>query len=398
MQHFTHNYDVIIIGGGLSGLTLAVSLAQQNFSIAVIDRTELSTIIATSSDGRCSAITLGSSDFFKTINLWPHLVSQAGPICDIRVTDGDSKAHVHFNHNSVSSDPMGYIIPNHVTLKGLKKLVDQQSNIDFFCTDNYHFEQQANCVTVAFDDQTLKGSLLVAADGRHSQLRKRCGIGSLKRPYNQTGIVCNIRHEKPHHALAHERFLPTGPFASLPLNDPHESSLVWTEKPELAELYLKMNTHDFAAAIEKRLCHHLGDAQVITERFAYPLTLVLAEYYLQGRILLLGDAAHGIHPLAGQGFNLGIRDIITLTPILTEVKSLGLDIGANGALQQYEKLRYVDSLSMAAATDGLNQLFLHNWLPIKIIRRLGLRAVNQSDTLKKSFMRHAMGLSSPGAT
>jgi 2-octaprenyl-6-methoxyphenol hydroxylase len=245
------------------------------------------------------------------------------------------------------------------------------------------------------DGRRVTAPLAVAADGRNSPMRDAAGIRVTEWAYAQTGIVCTVAHEKPHGAVAHEHFLPAGPFAMLPMvddNGVHRSSIVWTERRDLAPAMMALDDAAFAAEIERRFGFSLGRLTPIGGRFAYPLTLVHAERYVDRRLALLGDAAHAIHPIAGQGLNLGLRDVAALAETVVDAHRLGLDIGDALVLERYQGWRRFDNMVLLAVTDGLNRLFSNDIAPLRLVRDLGLAAVDRMPPLKRLFMRHAMGL------
>lgn len=391
----TQKHDIIIIGGSLSGLTAAVAFADIGLKVALIESRNFVEIIKANSDGRSSAISLGSFLFFTKLGIAEPLIKHSGAILDIRVSDGNSNCYLHFDHSLVSNQPMGYMIPNHILLKTLHDKAQSNNNITLIencsyidaTTDNYQTEVNLS------NNKTLTASLLIAADGKYSKLRDAFGIKTNGWSYNETGIVCNVKHELPHNGVAQERFLPTGPFAALPLKDPHTSSLVWVEETELANSYLAMDDTEFLENIQKRFNGYLGSKlELASPRFSYPLALVHAKKYTKTRFALIGDAAHGVHPLAGQGFNLGIRDIEQLTKLLAAQINLGLDIGANTVLSEYEKIRKFDSYTIIAITDGFDRIFAFKNPAIKAIRRGALAIINKSNPAKKLFMKQAMGI------
>ena len=233
--------------------------------------------------------------------------------------------------------------------------------------------------------------LAIAADGRQSALRELAGIDVVRWSYPQTGIVCAVTHEAPHHGIAHEHFLPSGPFAILPMTR-NRSSIVWTERNDLAPAILELDDDAFAAELKRRFGDFLGDVRVGPQRWAYPLSVVHARDYVAPRVAAVGDAAHAIHPIAGQGFNLGLRDVAALAEIIVDRLRLGLDPGDTEALMRYQKWRKPDNMMMIAATDTLNRLFSNDVAPVRVARDTGLALVNQLPPLKRVLMRHAMGL------
>ena len=241
-----------------------------------------------------------------------------------------------------------------------------------------------------FGGGAVRARLAVAADGRDSALRREAGIAVTTWRYPQVGIVCTVAHERPHRGIAHERFLPAGPFAILPMTG-NRSSLVWTERSDLAPAMMALGEAEFGSEVALRFGDFLGRLDVVGPRWSYPLALVHAERYADRRLALVGDAAHAIHPIAGQGLNLGLRDAAALAEALVDDRRLGLDIGAAGALERYQRWRRFDSLVLMAATDGLNRLFSNDIEPLRLARDVGLAAVNRAVPLKRFIMRHAMG-------
>lgn len=389
----TH-HDVLIVGAGLVGMTLALALARQGTQVAVIDPQDTSQLLQKGSDGRASAIAHGSHLFFKDIGLWEGLALYAGPIKEIRVSDHQSSFFLHYHHNLVGKGPMGYMIENAVLRQALFSLASTYPSLQLFAgVRARQFSSDAYRAHLLLEDgRSLSAPLCIGADGKSSWLRQAAGITTVNWPYHQHGIVCNVRHEKPHRGIAQERFLPSGPFAILPLKDPHVSSLVWTEPSAQAPLYMKMADDLFIEAICGRFDGYLGGLSLASPRFTYPLSLSHAKSYIGTRLALAGDAAHAIHPLAGQGFNLGIRDSISLASLIQHYNSLGLDIGSDSLLEEYSASRKFDTLSLVAITDGLNHLFQQKNSLIKAARRLGMATVNHLSPLKKMLMKHAMGM------
>ena len=242
----------------------------------------------------------------------------------------------------------------------------------------------------------LKARLVASAEGRAGMMREEAGIGARSWSYRQIAIVLVARHERPHRGVAQEKFLPGGPFAILPMRDgpagEHRSSIVWTERADVARRILATDPARFNAEFARRFGDHLGQVEPIGSRWSYPLSLVHAERYVDTRLVLVGDAAHGIHPIAGQGYNLGVRDIAALVEVLVDGKRLGLDIGDAHSLERYARWRRADNFTMVAATDLLNRLFSNDLAPLRLLRDVGLAAVNRTPPLRRFFVRHAMGL------
>ncbi|HEX6977930.1 MAG TPA: UbiH/UbiF/VisC/COQ6 family ubiquinone biosynthesis hydroxylase [Alphaproteobacteria bacterium] len=390
--------DVVIIGGGLVGLPLAIAFGQAGLDVAVVDREHPAVAAADPFDGRGSAIAWGSAQVLRGLGLWQRLAPHAAPILDIRVSDGESPLFLHYDHRDLGADPLGYIIENRFTRRALYARLAELPNVRLVAPSSVRsIERTRGYVHAELEDGTrIEARLAVACDGRESPIRRAAGIRVTRWNYSQTGIVCSIRHERPHRGVAHERFLPAGPFAVLPLPDSetgaHYSSIVWTERADLAPAMMRLNDDEFAAEIAARFGDTLGAIAVAGPRWAYPLTLLQAERYTDVRLALAGDAAHVIHPIAGQGLNLGLRDVAALAECVVDARRLGLDIGAADVLGRYERWRRFDNLTLMAVTDGLNRLFSNDIGPIRLMRDVGLAVVDRLPAVKRFFMRHAMGV------
>lgn len=382
---------VLIVGGGLVGQTLAVALGRAGIATVVVDGEAPELAVTPPFDGRASAIAAASYRMLRRLGIAAR-IRDVQPIEDIRVSDGDSSLFLHYDHRDIGDEPLGQMVENRFTRIALQQSIEGTKGVTLRAPVTVgRVRRDAAAVEATLSDgTTVKAELCVAADGRASRLRAEAGIETLQWRYRQDGIVCTIAHERPHHAIAHERFLPAGPFAILPLTG-NRSSLVWTERKDLAPAFLKLSEADFAAEIQRRIGGFLGEIEVVGERFRYPLSLVLAKSYRARRLVLVGDAAHGIHPIAGQGFNLGLRDVAALVECLEEHAALGLDLGDDALLIAYERWRRTDSVALAAVTDILNRLFSNDLAAVRLARDLGLAAVNRVPPLKKFFMRHAMG-------
>jgi len=389
--------DVAVVGAGLVGGTLACALARHGIATAVIDRIDPAAQMAPTFDGRASAVALSGRRLLQGIGLWEHLAGHAEPIREIRVSDGGSPLFLHYDHAEIGDEPLGVMAENRrlraAIAATMKTLGDNLTIITPAAVTG--MTQSADAVTLALaDGRTVTASLAVAAEGRDSKLRTLAGIGVTGWTYPQTAIVATIGHAQPHRGIAHERFLPAGPFAILPLPDDegiHRSSLVWTEREDTAAGYLALSDDAFLAEIGERVGGFLGDLSLIGPRFNHPLGLQFAAQYSKGRLVLAGDAAHGIHPIAGQGLNLGLRDAAALTEIIVDAKQLGLDLAHPEGMARYQRWRRADNLIMAGVTDVLNRLFSNDVAPVRIARDLGLATVNRIAPLKRMFMRHAMG-------
>ncbi len=388
----TERFDIAVVGGGMVGLTLALGLEGVGARVAVIERASLTDMAEASFDGRGSAIAAGSQRILDGIGLWELLQADAEPILDIRVADGASQLFLHYDHREVGEGPLGWIVENAHIRRAFAQAVALSDVIVFENTALADARFEARSTTLELvDGRTVDATLAIAADGRQSALRKLAGIEAVRWSYPQTGIVCAVTHEAPHHGIAHEHFLPSGPFAILPMTR-NRSSIVWTERNDLAPAILELDDDDFSAELKRRFGGFLGDVRVGPQRWAYPLSVVHARDYVAPRVAAVGDAAHAIHPIAGQGFNLGLRDVAALAEIIVDRLRLGLDPGDTEALMRYQKWRKPDNMMMIAATDSLNRLFSNDIAPVRMARDTGLALVNQLPPLKRVLMRHAMGL------
>jgi 2-octaprenyl-6-methoxyphenol hydroxylase len=385
------HFDVAIVGGGMVGLSLACALGQTGLTVAVVDREAPSGQVAPTFDGRASALADATLRLFEGAGIWRH-VADSTPIAEIRVSDGDSLLFLHYDHRLLGDRPLGRMVENRHIRLALQARLAELPNVDLIApmTLASHVRDLNGVALTLADGRTLRARLLVAADGRQSALRQAAGIRTTGWDYRQNGIVATIRHEVPHANIAHERFLPPGPFAILPLSD-NRASLVWTERRDDAARFMAMEKADFDAAIAARVGGFLGAIESVGPRFSWQLSLHIAERYTDTRLALVGDAAHGIHPIAGQGLNLGLRDVAALAEVIVDGARLGLDPGDAEGLARYQSWRRFDALTMAGVTDVLNRLFANDIAPVRLARDLGLAAVDRLIPLKKLLMRHAMG-------
>jgi 2-octaprenyl-6-methoxyphenol hydroxylase len=388
--------DVIIGGGGMVGLTLALALAQGGLKVAVCDPVPPTAALDAGFDGRVSALSYSSQRMFEALDVWPLLEKDAQPIRDILVTDAPlggaaSPFSLHFDSDEIGR-PMGAIAENRHIRRALFTALDRQKNISLIAPAAMTAlnDDGAKITAALSNGDSVSASLAVAADGRESPMRDEMGLGVIGWSYPQWGIVATVEHEKPHEGVAYEHFLPSGPFAILPMTG-NRSSLVWTERDTLAPAMMKLPDDEFNAEIAKRFGSHLGATKAAGPRWSYPLKFHLARAYVKPRFALAGDSAHGIHPIAGQGLNLGLKDAAALAETLLDAARLGLDIGALDVLKRYERWRRFDSFTLAAATDGLNRLFSNDITPLRIARDVGLGIVDGIAPLRRFFMRHAGG-------
>ncbi len=385
-------HDVVIVGGGMIGLTLGCALAHVGFEVAVVDRDDPATATAAAFDGRASALAFASQQMLGAIGVWPGLAPAAQPILDIRVSDRESLLHLHFDHRELDARPFGYMVENRHIRTALHAAVQKWPNLVLHAPRHVvALERGPGLARAVLDDGgVIEAPLVVACDGRASSLRASAGIATRGWAYPQCAIVCTIAHERPHRGIAHERFLASGPFAVLPLTG-DRASLVWTERADLAPTFLDLDRVEFDVEMRRRLGGFLGAAHTIGPCWSYPLAMHHAERYVDHRVVLVGDSAHTVHPVAGQGLNMGLRDVAALAEVLVDTARLGLDIGTTDRLERYQRWRRLDNLAMIAVTDVLNRLFVADGAPAALARDLGLAAVDRLPPLKRFFMRHARG-------
>ncbi len=375
----------IIIGANLTGLSTALALSSLNCSSILVDKRNLS--IPCKKDGRAIALSYGSKQILEEIAVWKELSPYAGPINEIRVTEQYSPLFLHFDNN----DTLGYLVESDNIQKVMYSIASKDPNITILDNTTYELiDNDHDQAIVKINEEEYITPLLIAADGKFSNLRKLCNIKHFSHDYNQKAIVCKVQHEKSHNNIAQEIFLPHGPFAILPLRNQNQSGIVWTETHQTADALMDMKKDKFNYFLREKFTDYLGKVELIGEAISYPLILILAERYYHNRVMLIGDSAHSVHPIAGQGFNLAMRDIASLIKLYSKYENLGLDFGCYQSLEEYQSLRMKDNISMAAITDGLNKLFSNDNSSISMLRKIGLSAVNQIPPLKKFFMEYAM--------
>src|SRR5579863_8103432 len=391
--------ELLVAGGGLNGMLLAIACAGAGLAVAVVDRQDPATMLDDRFDGRTTAIAYGSKLVLDGVGLWEMVQDEAEPIREIRVADDDSPLFLHYDHRELGSadtdagaPPLGYIVENRVLRRALFERAQSLPRLALIAprTLGPVTADESGAVATLADGTRLHARLVAAADGKDSPLRKAAGIRAVAWCYKQVGIVTTVAHERPHAGIAVEHFLPAGPFAILPMTG-NRSSIVWTENAAPAPNLIKLPDAEFAAELRARFGDFLGDIEPVGPRWAYPLSLMQAERYTARRLALIGEAAHVIHPIAGQGLNVGIRDVAALAEAVIDARRLGLDIGDDHVLERYQRWRRLDAVLLAGVTDGLNRLFSNTIPPVKLARDAGLAAVNRMPPLKRLLMQHAMG-------
>jgi len=394
------SFDIVISGASFAGLALACGLAQalgDQFRIALIDR-GVGPGASVGRDSRASALSAASKRMLEVLGAWPLITTEAQPVARIEITDSSLEAAVRpvlLTYDNVIADgePATYIVPNGVLHEALRAVVSPVPSITWIASAearDFTTDELEARVSLA-DGTELAAALLVAAEGRRSRLREAAGIKVVGWSYPQIGIVTTVRHERPHEARAVQHFLPSGPFAILPLKG-NRACITWTEDAGEARRILALDDEGFLAEVEKRFGGKLGVATLDGPRQSWPLETHLARRYVGHRFALVGDAAHGVHPLAGQGLNLAFRDVAALIEVVSDAVRLGFDPGDAQALERYERWRRFDSVVSAAAFDGLNRLFASDLTLLRSAREFGLGVVDRIPVLKRFFVGEAAGV------
>src|ERR1700733_1320659 len=388
--------DVLIAGGGFAGLTLAIALRKAlgpSFAVTVADPALVTNY---AKDERASAIVAGARRLYATISVWDDVAAQAQPILDMVVTDsklGDAVRPVFlaFSGDVEPGEPFAHMIENRYLVEMLARKA-KADGIDLRSSAVGKVSHDGDGATAELADGTaLRARLVVAADGARSAIRQNAGIATHGWNYGQSAIVINVGHERDHQGRAEEHFLPAGPFAILPLKG-RRSSIVWTETAQDAQRIVALPDDAFHAELEQRFKLQLGEIKVLGARRVHPLGFFVARSFIAGRIALIGDAAHVIHPIAGQGLNMGLKDVAALAEVIVDAARLGLDPGAANVLERYQRWRRFDTMTMGLATDGLNRLFSNRSDVLRLVRDVGLGLVERVPNLKRLMIREAAGL------
>jgi len=396
MNRADDQVDVLIAGGGFAGLTLAVALRQglgPSVSVTVADP-----MLGRSHDNdeRASAIVAAARRLFETLGVWEDVADGAQPILDMIVTDSRIDDVVRptfltFGGEVEPGEPFAHMVENRHLIDALAERA-LAKGIDLRSVAVTDFASRSDGVDVTLaDGSMIEASLLVAADGARSKLRERAGIATHGWDYDQSGIVVTVGHERDHHGRAEEHFLPSGPFAILPLTG-KRSSLVWTEKRAEAARITALGEEEFHRELEQRFGLHLGEIKTLDKPRSFPLGYFVARSFIGERLALIGDAAHVIHPIAGQGLNLGLKDVAALAEVVVDAARLGIDIGQADVLDRYQRWRRFDTMAMGLATNSLNFLFSNESTLLRTVRDIGLGMVDRMPPLKGMFIRQAAGL------
>lgn len=390
--------DVVIVGGGLNGPALALALAQAGLTSVLVDarRDERGTA---GFDGRAYALAIASQRLLSALDIWPEVAGRAQPIRQVKASDGRAGAgaspfFLHFDSAEMQEGPMGHMVEDRVLFAAFRAALARNPRVTLLAGETVVSQETASGqVSVGLaSGRRIGARLLLGCDGRESGTALRAGIARQGWDYGQTAVVCAIAHELPHHGIAHQFFMPEGPLAILPLPG-NMSSIVSTQPRAQAEAMRALGDADFLAALAPRFGGFLGALQLSGDRFSYPLSLSLATRWVQPGLALVGDAAHGVHPIAGQGLNLGLRDVAVLAEVLADAARRGEDIGAPDVLARYETVQRFPTVAMALGMDAVNRLFSNDSLVLRGLRDLGMGAISRSAAMRLGLMRRAAGLS-----
>ena len=393
----TSERSIIIGGGGFAGLALAIALRQGLGSQTPIIVADPALATRPSRDPRATAIVAACRRLFEVIGAWDGVAAKAQPILDMVITDSKLEdatrpVFLTFGGDVAPGEPFAHMVENGDLIESLTRCAEA-AKIDLRATAVTSYDARPDGITVTLGDGTvIEGALLVAADGARSKLRERAGIVTHGWDYNQSGIVVTVGHERDHEGRAEEHFMPAGPFASLPLTG-KRSSLVWTESRAEAARIVALGDDDFHRELEQRFGLHLGEIKALDKPRAFPLSYFVARSFIGERLALIGDAAHVIHPIAGQGLNLGLKDVAALAEVIVNAARLGIDVGQADVLERYQRWRRFDTMAMGLATNTLNFLFSNTSTLLRSLRDIGLGLVDRAPPLKNILIRQAAGLS-----
>lgn len=398
LPYMTKQTDIVIVGGGLNGAVMALAASQAGFIVTVVDALDLSQQSSSDFDGRSYALAHGSMRLLRALGVWEQLADDAQPMLDIKVADGranegPSPFFMHFDHREIDAGPMGYMVEDRNLRPVLQKALNSDQNITYLSKIRVVSETEHGAgISITCNDGTeLSARLLIAADGRNSQIAQRNRIKRVGWEYKQTALVCAIEHELSHEGVACQYFMPPGPLAILPLKG-NRSSIVWSETHDRAAQIMTLSDADYIDVLRPRFGSYLGEIKLAGKRFSYPLDLTIAESFFAPRIALIGDAAHGVHPIAGQGLNAGLKDIASLRDIILYARQRGEDFGSVAVLSRYQEWRRFDANALGFATDVFNKLFSNDNPLLRLGRDLGMGLVNAVPSLRRSFIQEAAGL------
>ena len=391
--------DIVIAGGGLNGPALALALAQGGFRVTVVDARPARARADVGFDGRTYSLAIASKRLLTMLGIWAEVGDKTQAILQIKASDGragmgPSPFFLTFDHAEIEEGPMGFMLEDRHLYAAFLAAMEAEPGVTLLSGDRVVAQEAALggiSVTLASGGQ-ISARVLVGCDGRGSGTAQRAGIKRVGWGYGQTALVTAVAHTLPHNGIAHQFFMPSGPFAILPLRGGYHSSIVWSETEAAAAAIQALPDADYLTALRPRFGDFLGEIALAGDRFTYPLSLSLAQSFVAPRLALVGDAAHGVHPIAGQGLNLGLRDVAALAQVLIEAQRRGEDIGASDVLDRYQRWRRFDATALALGMDSVNRLFSNDNPVLRAGRDLGLGIVNAIPGLRRTFIRQAAGL------
>ena len=393
-----HDCDIAIVGGGFNGPALALAAAQVGLRVIVLDATSHKPRKNAKFDGRAYALALASKRLMAAVGVWENVAQDAEPMLNIRVSDGHagvgaSPFFMDFDHAELEEGPMGYMVEDRHLRYALQAAMQTSPLIEYrLATRVTRQSTGPEGVTLSLaNNQKITTRLLVGADGRQSGTAARAGITYTGWQYGQTALVCAVEHDRPHGGVAHQFFMPAGPMAVLPLSA-RRSTVVWSEKTDSATVIKTLDDAAFLDVLRPRFGDFLGDIALTGGRFSYPLGMMIAKSYIAPNVALIGDAAHGVHPIAGQGLNAGLRDVAALIQVLSEAKQRGEDFASQPVLARYQLWRRFDATALAVATDGFNRLFSNDNPILRLGRDLGMGMLNAMPKVRRGILREAAGL------
>ena len=390
--------EIIIVGGGLNGSLMAIAAANIGFSTIVLDSKDNEASAENRFDGRSYALALSSVRLLKNLNIFEDIIDKSQPILDIKILDGKlvqgpSQFSLHFDNNEIHDGPMGQMVEDRFIRKALFTKINKNKQIDYkFNSKVTEHKKQSGYISVTLDNgKKLNTKLLVGADGRNSELANRADIKKSGWKYNQSALVCAIEHEADHNGVAWQYFMPSGPLAVLPMTG-KRSCIVWTEQNANAKAINLFDETRYTKILAARLGNFLGKFKIIGDRHTYPLELSIADRFIDERLALIGDAAHSVHPIAGQGLNAGFKDIAVLAHIIQDAHHRGEDLGSLGVLKRYEEWRRFDSAQLAYSTDLFNKLFSNENEALRLARNIGLKLLDSIPVAKRNIIKEAAGI------
>lgn len=390
--------DILIAGGGLNGTALAIALARAGLSVTLVEPMAVQTRADPGFDGRGYALSVASQRLLGAVGVWGRVARDSQPILHITVSDGRAGAGasplaLDFDHAEIEEGPMGHMVEDRWLRPALLAELAETGGVTHLAGVSVidHRAGPAGVEVTLSDGSRRRAALLVGSDGKASPTARRSGIRRVGWRYGQTAQVCAIEHAEPHNGTAHQFFMPSGPLAILPLPG-NRSSIVWSEKTDLASAIAEMDDTDYLEMLRPRVGAFRGEIALAGARFSYPLSLSIAQAFVGDRVALVGDAAHAVHPIAGQGLNAGLKDVAALAEVLVEARRRGEDIGAVDVLARYERWRRFDVVALALATDGFNRLFSNDNPLLRAGRDLGLGLVGRLPAMRRGFIREAAGL------